>query len=150
MRRTARKAGRSLSFVDLIGAYSKQADAMERVQRSLVLAAKSSTKRSSKAAARRHKVEQRLDEATVAELVDAYRSGATGAELALRYDLARSTVIGLVREHNAHVRYPRMTAREQAEVVRLYRTGVRQIDIAEQFGRHKSVIWHLLRRAGEL
>jgi transposase-like protein len=46
------------------------------------------------------------------------------------------------------VRHPRISKEDKARAVELYRQGGRQIDIAEQLGRSKSVIWHLLRREG--
>jgi len=33
-------------------------------------------------------------------------------------------------------------------MVRLYRSGVRQVDIGARFGRDPGNIWHLLKRAG--
>jgi hypothetical protein len=62
--------------------------------------------------------------------------------------LARSTVIELLRKHGVAVRYPRVTPVEAAEMVRLYGTGVRQVDIAARFGRDPGNIWHVLKRAG--
>jgi IS30 family transposase len=95
-------------------------------------------------------VEQRLTAEDVAALVEAYKSGATGRELAAQFGLARTTVIELLRKHGVQVRYPRITEQQTMQVVEWYRAGMRQIDIAERLGRHKSVVWHLLRRAGEL
>jgi hypothetical protein len=77
-----------------------------------------------------------------------YRAGRTGRQLAEQYGLARSTVIGLLRKHGVAVRFPRVTPEEAAEMVRLYRAGVRQVDIAAQFGRDPGNIWHMLKRAG--
>jgi transposase len=43
-----------------------------------------------------------------------------------------------------------MSAGDVARAVDLYAHGLRKIDIAEQLGRSKSVIWHVLRRAGTM
>jgi hypothetical protein len=90
----------------------------------------------------------RLDEQLVQQLLADYQTGSTGRELAERYGLARSTVIGLLRKHGIAVRYPRVAPDEAAEMVRLYRSGMRQVDIATQFRRDPGNIWHVLERAG--
>ena len=90
----------------------------------------------------------RLDEQLVQRLLAGYRAGRTGRELAEQYGLARSTVIDLLRKHGVAVRYPRVTPAEAAEMVRLYRAGMRQVDIAAHFGRDPGNIWHVLKRTG--
>jgi DNA-binding transcriptional regulator LsrR (DeoR family) len=95
-------------------------------------------------------VNLRLDEQLVQQLLADYQAGSTGRELAERYGLARSTVIGLLRQHGVAVRYPRVTPDEAAEIVQLYRTGMRQVDIAARFGRDPGNIWHVLKRAGAI
>lgn len=55
--------------------------------------------------------------------------------MAEHYGLARSTVIGLLRKHGIAVRYLWVTPAEAAEMVRLYHSGMRQVDIAGRFGR---------------
>lgn len=94
------------------------------------------------------RVNLRLDEQLVQQLLADYQAGRTGRELAEQYGLARSTVIGLLRQHGITVRYPRVTPDESAEMVHLYRAGVRQVDIAARFGRAPGNIWHVLNRAG--
>jgi DNA-binding transcriptional regulator LsrR (DeoR family) len=95
-------------------------------------------------------VNLRLDEQLVQQLLADYKAGRTGRELAERYGLARSTVIGLLRQYGVAVRYPRVTPDEATEMVRLYQSGVRQVDIAARFGRDPGNIWHVLKRAGAL
>lgn len=92
----------------------------------------------------------RLDEQLIQQLLADYQAGRTGRELAQQYGLARSTVIELLRQHGVAVRYPRVTAEEAAEMVRLYQSGIRQVDIAARFGRAPGNIWHVLNRAGAL
>jgi hypothetical protein len=93
-------------------------------------------------------VNLRLDEQVVQQLLADYKAGRTGRELAEQYGLARTTVIGLVRQHGVAVRNPRVTPDEAAEMVQLYQSGVRQVDIAARFGRDPGNIWHVLKRAG--
>jgi DNA-binding transcriptional regulator LsrR (DeoR family) len=63
-------------------------------------------------------VNLRLDEQLMQQLLADYQGGRTGRELAERYGLARSTVIGLLRQHGVAVRYPRVTPDEAMEMVR--------------------------------
>jgi hypothetical protein len=84
----------------------------------------------------------------VQQLLADYKAGRTGRELAEQYGLARSTVIGRLREHGVAVRYPRVTPAEAAEMARLYQSGVQQANIAARFGRDPGNIWHVLKRAG--
>jgi hypothetical protein len=58
------------------------------------------------------------------------------------------TVLTLVRTHGVAVRHPRLTAAECARIVELYQGGITQVEIANQFGRNPSLIWHVLERAG--
>ena len=90
----------------------------------------------------------RLDERLVQQLLADYQAGCSGRELAEHYGLARSTVIGLLRKRGVAVRYPRVTPEEAAEMVRLYRSGMRQVDIAGRFNRSPGNVWHVLKRAG--
>jgi DNA-binding transcriptional regulator LsrR (DeoR family) len=94
------------------------------------------------------RVDARLSDAQTSQLVADYEAGVTGRQLAARYGLARSTVIALLKEHGAQVRYPRFTDADTDRVVSLYKEGVRQIDIAKELGRSKSAVWHVLHRAG--
>jgi hypothetical protein len=93
-------------------------------------------------------VNLRLNEQMVQQLLADYQAGRSGRALAERYGLARSTVIELLRQHGVAVRYPRVTPAEAAEMVQLYRSGMRQVDIAARFGRDPGNIWHVLKRAG--
>jgi DNA-binding transcriptional regulator LsrR (DeoR family) len=84
----------------------------------------------------------------IVRLVTDYEAGVSGRQLAERYGLARSTVLALLKERGAQVRYPRFTAADTEQAIRLYKQGVRQIDIARELGRSKSAVWHVLHRAG--
>jgi hypothetical protein len=92
----------------------------------------------------------RLSEQDIEHLVGEYAAGCTGRQLAERYGIARSTVIRLLKNRGVDVRHPRLSEADCAHAVQLYQRGVRQIDIAVELGRDKTVIWHVLRRAGAL
>jgi hypothetical protein len=133
-------------LVELVGRYSSRTEQMIRTRRCAALAKRAFPARSVPAPVVAHRVDVRLDEQTVQLLLAGYQAGASGHQLAKRYGLARSTVIELLRKHGVPVRYPRVTPAEAAEMVALYRTGVRQVDIAARFGRDPGIIWHVLKR----
>jgi hypothetical protein len=89
-----------------------------------------------------------LDAATIERLVVDYQAGLSGDQLAVQYRVARSSVLKLLHEHGIALRYPRLTPDERTQIAALYVAGVSQVDIAKQFGRDPSLIWHTLRRAG--
>lgn len=131
-----------------MGRYSNLTEQVKRTKHLTVLTRKTFPARSDPAPAPVRRVSLRLDEQLVRQLLADYQGGRTGRELAEQYGLARSTVIGLLRQHGVAVRYPRVTPDEVAEMVRLYQSGVRQVDIAARFGRDPGNVWHVLKRAG--
>lgn len=131
-----------------MGRYSKYAEQIKRIKRLVMLAGRTFPARPETMPAPVRRVNFRLNEQRVQQLLADYQAGCTGRELAEHYGLARSTVIRLLRQHGVAVRHPRVTPDEAAEMVRLYRSGVRQVDIGARFGRDPGNIWHLLKRAG--
>lgn len=63
---------------------------------------------------------------------------------AAEYGIARSTPMSLLRKEGVSIRHPRLNAEDQAEMVRLFESGVSQVEIGVKFGRHKSVGLHVL------
>ena len=97
---------------------------------------------------RERRVSKRLPGETIERLVAEYVSGTTAAELGRQYGIAKSTVLGLVRQAGERVRHPRLSRTETAQLIALYEAGLPQKAIAERFGRSPSAVWHCLRRAG--
>ena len=122
---------------------------MKQVRRAAACAQRSWPDREQPTPTTPRRVTRRLGEAELQALVTAHQAGATGGELAARYGLARSTVIKLLKDRGVEVRHPRVSEAEVARIVGLYQQGFRQSDIARQVGRHKSLVWHVLRRAGQ-
>lgn len=133
-----------------MGRYSHQAEQIKRTKRLTVLAGKTFPARPSPEPTPIRRVNLRLDEQVMQQLLADYQVGSTGRQLAERYSVARSTVIEPLRQHGVAGRYPRVTPAEAAEMVALYQSGVRQVDIAERFGRDPGNIWHVLKRTGAL
>jgi DNA invertase Pin-like site-specific DNA recombinase len=134
--------------IELVGRYSNLADQMRRIRQCAALASRAFSARSEPIPAPVRRVIFRLDEQLVRQLLADYEAGRTGRELAEQYGLARSTVIGLLRKHGVAGRYPRVTPSDAAEMVRLYHSGRRQVELAAQFGREPGNVWHVLKRAG--
>jgi hypothetical protein len=63
---------------------------------------------------------ERLSADAIDRLVAQYVGGTTAAELGQRYDLAKSSVIRLVRDAGERVQHPRLSASETAQLVALY------------------------------
>lgn len=135
-------------MVDVIRAYSRYLEQIKRTNRCASLDGKSWSARPEVPSPAPRRLDIRLDEARLQQLLADYQAGSTGRQLAERYSLARSTVISLIRNHGVEVRHPRVTPDEAAEMVALHRAGVRQVDIAARFGRDPGNIWHVLKRAG--
>jgi hypothetical protein len=136
--------------VEVLGRYSKEVQQLRATRRLLAVSEKTWPDREPLKVVAGRRVLFRLSDADVEQLIGEYTAGSTGRELAERYDVARSTVIQILKAQGVDVRHPRMSDVDCAQVVELYRRGVRQIDIAAELGRSKSVIWHVLRRAGSL
>ena len=135
-------------MVELVGRYSNYTEQIKRIKRLAALTRKTFPARPEVAPVPVRRVNFRLDDLLVRQLLADYQAGCPGRKLAERYGLARSTVIGLLRQHGVTVRYPRVTPDEAAEMARLYRSGMRQVDIAARFGRDPGNVWHVLKRAG--
>ena len=131
-----------------MGRYSRFANNLKRNKRTLVLRGRTWSDPVEPDRPIAGRVSFRLVDADTQQLVADYQAGTAAQELAERYGLARSTVVVLLRKQGVAVRYPQMTPEECARVVELYQSGVTQIEIAHQLGRHKGVIWHVLERAG--
>ncbi len=134
--------------VELVGRYSSQTEQMKRTRRCAALARRAFPARAEPCPVRIRRLQFRLDEEQVAQLLADYRAGCAGRQLAERYGLARSTLIELLREHDVAVRHPRVTPDQAAEMLRLYQAGMRQVDIAKRFSRDPGTVWHVLKRAG--
>lgn len=131
-----------------MGRYSRFPEQMKRTRKLLALSRQTWPDRSQTDITSGRRVSWRLSSVDLEGLVADYKAGMTSRQLALQYGLARSTVVGLLREHGASVRHPRVSAADCARAVELNQSGVSQVEIARMVGRSPSVIWHVLERAG--
>jgi DNA invertase Pin-like site-specific DNA recombinase len=135
-------------LVEVMGRYCRFANNLNRNKRTLDLQGRTWSDPVDPDRPIAGRVSFRLADADIQQLVAEYQSGTAAHELAERYGLARSTVLVLLRKQGVPIRYPQMTPEDCSRVVELYRFGVSQVEIARQLGRHKSVVWHVLERAG--
>ena len=135
-------------MVELVGRYSNHFEQMSRVRALLALDRSGWSERPELESFVPFRIEQRLTDDQISQLVAEYQAGTSSRRLADRYGLARSTVITILKEREIKARYPRFTEAETDRVITLYQQGVRQIDIAHELGRSKSAVWHVLHRAG--
>lgn len=77
---------------------------------------------------------KRLNDDARAQVVARYSAGETTTVLAKDYDVAKSTIIGILRANNVVVRRQPMTADQVSEAARLYESGLSLSQVAEALG----------------
>lgn len=73
---------------------------------------------------------KRLSDEARAQVVARYSAGDTTTALAKDYDVAKSTIIGILRANNVVVRRQPMTAQQVGDAARLYETGLSLSQVA--------------------
>jgi hypothetical protein len=96
---------------------------------------------------RERRIRKRLEAEAIERLVAEY-DGDNCRRAWSAYGIAKSSVLGLVRQAREQVRHPRLSTTQTAVPVALYEAGLSQVDIAERLGRRPSAVWHCLRRLG--
>ena len=69
------------------------------------------------------RVDRRLSPETIAELVQAYRDGASTTELRRHYELSQGSVIKLLHEHSVAMRNQGLVGGDVAIATELYQSG---------------------------
>jgi transposase-like protein len=94
-------------------------------------------------------VQRRLEPDQVAELVTAYQQGTTVKELAARYRINRTTVLGHLRRQGVPKRHPEPVADVDADrAVRLYGAGASIGAVAQELRVAPTTVRRVLRKAG--
>ncbi|WP_078622986.1 hypothetical protein [Streptomyces prunicolor] len=95
------------------------------------------------------RVAKRLKAPEVAELVKAYRSGATTYQLADRFRIKRQTVSGILKRHGITPRWRRLTEANVDEAERLYvHQGLSTARIADRLSVDPETVRLRLRKRG--
>jgi hypothetical protein len=80
------------------------------------------------------RVDRRLSGDTIAELVQAYRTGATTTQLRERFELSQGSVIRILHSHGVAMRNQGLAESDLATAAELYRGGATLAQLGEQFG----------------
>lgn len=94
------------------------------------------------------RLDRRLSQDIIIELVDAYRGGASTNRLCQLYGLSKGGLLKILREHGVVMRYQPMTEAEIGWAVRLYSEGQSLNSIARKLGKGKGSVWKALRSSG--
>ncbi|MFI8975320.1 helix-turn-helix domain-containing protein [Nocardia asteroides] len=97
---------------------------------------------------RPRRLDRRLSAATIAEVVEGYRGGASTNLLCERYGLSKGGLLKILQEHGVRMRYQPMTEEEIDWAVRLYGEGHSLNAIARQIDKAKGSVWKALRERG--
>lgn len=99
-------------------------------------------------APRVHALDRRLSSGVVRQLLGDYQTGVSANQLALRYQLSRSSVRRLLRESGVPRRYQAMTEVEIDQAVELYMSGSTIAEVAVVLSRPCSTVLTALTRRG--
>ncbi|WP_280385773.1 helix-turn-helix domain-containing protein [Nocardia wallacei] len=94
------------------------------------------------------RLDRRLSADTIAELVDAYRTGASTDQLCRQHGLSKGGVLKILAGHGVQMRYQPMTEEEIDWAVRLYAEGQSLNAVARQLSKSKGSVWKALRIRG--
>lgn len=95
-----------------------------------------------------HRLDVRLDNESVKQLARDYESGASAEELGRRYELSKGSVLRLLRESGAKLRWQSVPVDMVAECVRLSESGLTLREIALHMVIPKSTVQDALCASG--
>jgi DNA-binding NarL/FixJ family response regulator len=95
-----------------------------------------------------HKLDRRLSQETITELVDAYKAGTSTPELCRRYQLSKGGVLKLLRDHGVEMRRRGLTDEQIELAIKLYDEGHSLTAIGNELGKAKSTVRETLRECG--
>lgn len=95
-----------------------------------------------------HRLDQRLSNDAVAELVRAYEAGASTADLRQRFGLSQGSVLKLLRTHDVTLRRQGLDEANKSVAVRLYKDGATLAQLGSQFEVSPNVVRRVLLAAG--
>ena len=91
---------------------------------------------------------KRLNDEARAQVVARYSAGDTTTALAKDYDVAKSTIIGILRANNVVVRRQPMTADQVSQAARLYESGLSLSQVAEALRVNQETMRVAIMKAG--
>lgn len=94
------------------------------------------------------RIDRRLSAETIAELVHAYRNGASTTELRNHYDLSQGSVIRILHKHGVEMRGQGLADGDVSTAAELYRAGATLAQLGERFGVSPNALRRALVSAG--
>lgn len=91
------------------------------------------------------RLDRRLSQETIAELVAAYQAGSSTPELCKRYELSKGGVLKLLRDAGVEMRRRGLTDEQIELAVRLYGQGLGYAEIGRRIGKAKSSVREAVR-----
>jgi len=95
-----------------------------------------------------HKATQRLNPATIQQLVQEYQDGTPTTTLTKRYQLGKGTVLRLLASQGVSMRRQSLTPEQILEAARLYGSGLSLAQVGHQLGCDHGAVWRALKAAG--
>ena len=135
-----------MSMVEVIGRYSNLSEQGERLQDLLEMVPSGHPAANSQTKPRRQ--QRRLSQDQVAELIASYGVGVPINDLAVQFQVHRSTVFDHVHRAGTRRRYPALAPLDVEKAAELYRAGQSLRAIGIHFGVHASTVGQYLVRAG--
>lgn len=121
-------------MVDLVGRYSKIADLGKQIERVLDLAEKAPKRPGSRDLPHRiHKLERRLEPATITEIVEAYKAGESTPSLRQRFKLSSTAILRLLADHDVKMRGQGLREADVLAIIELYEQGLTLAQLAAQY-----------------
>jgi hypothetical protein len=95
-----------------------------------------------------HRIDGRLSAETIAELVQAYRDGASTPALERRYGLGHASVISILHRHGVTMRNQGLAESDIRIAAELYRSGKTLAQLGERFGVSPNAVRRAMVSAG--
>lgn len=93
-------------------------------------------------------VRRRLSHEAVAQLCTDYQAGATTRELAATYDISKTSVQRLLKEHEVTLRHQGLTPDQLRDATGLYQAGKSVAQVARTLGLSPSSVYDALKQSG--
>jgi len=139
---------RGLFLVELMGRYSNILKPLLPGQSTPSMNVTIQAKRVQSSLPRVHALDRRLTPEAVQQLLGDYQAGISANQLAVRYQLSRSSIRRLLRESDVPRRYQTMTELEADQAVELYQSGLTISQVAAKLNRPWSTVQTALSRRG--
>ena len=135
--------------MEVVGAYSKSPDLGKQIERVLNLTEKAAKRPENCDPPHRfHKLERRLEPATITEIVEAYKVGESTPSLRQRFGLSSTAILRLLADHDVKMRGQGLRDADRPAVIKLYEQGLTLAQLAVKYETAPGTIRRALLAAG--